>query len=409
MQPEQVFQMVVSSVTRARNYTDDVEWSAEDGTRTEHDFLCRCVEAAIAAGATTINIPDTVGYTVPEEYYALFRMVRERVPNADKARFSAHCHDDLGMAVANSLAAARAGVRQIECTINGIGERAGNASLEEIVMAMKVRNDVLPFWTGVDAAMLTRASKLVSAATSFPVQYNKAIVGRNAFAHEAGIHQDGMLKERSTYEIMRPEEVGVPKTDLVLGKHSGRHALRDRVIEMGYTLNETQLETLFEDFKTLADKKKEIYDEDLAVLIEKHIQDLPAHWSLVSLHTSAGSSVLPTATVSIRRPDGVIVRDAAIGDGPVDAIFKAVERVTGVRANLRDFSVRGVTAGKDAQGEVSLELEVESDDRTFRGRAASTDIIEASAEAYLNAVNAIAHRRERDHPREVIGRPGAGA
>jgi len=250
---------------------------------------------------------------------------------------------------------------------------------------------------------------MVATITGLTVQRNKAIVGRNAFAHEAGIHQDGMLKERSTYEIMRPEEVGVPQTDLVLGKHSGRHALRERVIEMGYNLSEAQLETLFNDFKTLADKKKEVYDEDLAVLIEKHIQDVPAHWSLVSLHTSAGSSVLPTATVSIRRPDGVIVQDAAIGDGPVDAIFKAVERVTGVRANLREFAVRGVTAGKDAQGEVSLELEVESDDRTFRGRAASTDIIEASAEAYLNAVNAIAHRRERDQPREVIGRPGAGA
>jgi 2-isopropylmalate synthase len=218
-----------------------------------------------------------------------------------------------------------------------------------------------------------------------------------------------MLKERLTYEIMRPEEVGVPRTDLVLGKHSGRHALRERVIELGYTLSEPQFETLFDDFKALADKKKEVFDEDLAVLIEKHIQDIPAHWSLVSLHTTAGSSVLPTATVSIRRPDGVVIQDAAIGDGPVDAIFKAVERVTGVRANLREFAVRGVTAGKDAQGEVSLELEVESDDRTFRGRAASTDIIEASAEAYLNAVNAIAYRRERDQPREVIGRPGAGA
>ena len=241
------------------------------------------------------------------------------------------------------------------------------------------------------------------------VQRNKAIVGRNAFAHEAGIHQDGMLKERSTYEIMRPDEVGVPKTDLVLGKHSGRHALRDRVGELGYHLNEAQLEVLFEDFKALADKKKEIYDEDLIILIEKHIQDVPAHWALVSLHTTAGTSVTPTATVCIRRPDGRLVQDAAIGDGPVDAIFKAVDRVTGITANLREFAVRGVTAGKDAQGEVSLELEVESDDRSFRGRAASTDIIEASAQAYLNAVNAIASRRDRDQPREVIGRPGAGA
>jgi 2-isopropylmalate synthase len=241
------------------------------------------------------------------------------------------------------------------------------------------------------------------------VQRNKAIIGRTAFAHEAGIHQDGMLKDRSTYEIMRPEEVGIPRTDLVLGKHSGRHALRERVEEMGYHLTEEQLEILFADFKALADKKKEVYDEDLTVLVEKHIQQVPENWTLVSLHTTAGTSVIPTATVCIRRPDGQVVQDAAIGDGPVDAIFKAVERVTGIAANLRDFSVRGVTQGKDAQGEVTLELEVESDDRSFRGRAASTDIIEASALAYLNAVNAIATRRERDEQREVVGRPGAGA
>ena len=276
-------------------------------------------------------------------------------------------------------------------------------------MALRTRFDYYGLTTGIKTERLYPVSRLVSTITGLPVQRNKAIVGRNAFAHEAGIHQDGMLKERSTYEIMRPEDVGVPKTDLVLGKHSGRHALRDRVTELGYHLTDEQLETVFDDFKTLADKKKEVYDEDLVVLIEKHIQDVPAHWSLVSLHTTAGTSVIPTATVGIRRPDGEIVQDAAIGDGPVDAIFKAVERVTGVAANLREFAVRGVTAGKDAQGEVSLELEVESDDRTFRGRAASTDIIEASAEAYLNAVNAIATRRERDQPREVIGRPGAGA
>src|ERR1700750_1661330 len=235
-EPHEVYEMVIAQVTRARGYTDDVEWSCEDGTRTEHDFLCRCVEAAIKVGATTINIPDTVGYTVPEEYFALIKMVRERVPNSDKARFSAHCHDDLGMAVANSLAGVRAGIRQIECTVNGIGERAGNASLEEGVMAMKVRNDVLPYWTSIDATMLTRVSKLVSAVTSFPVQYNKAIVGRNAFAHESGIHQDGMLKNAETYEIMMPESVGVAKTSLVMGKHSGSHAFREKLKELGYEL-----------------------------------------------------------------------------------------------------------------------------------------------------------------------------
>jgi 2-isopropylmalate synthase len=400
----QVVERAVASVKRARSYCADVEFSPEDAARTEIDFLCEVVEAAIAAGATTVNIPDTVGYATPTGYAKVIKTLFERVPNINDAIVSTHCHNDLGMAVANSLAACEVGARQVECTINGIGERAGNAALEEIVMALKTRYDFYGLTTNIKTERLYPLT-----ITGLKVQRNKAIVGQNAFAHEAGIHQDGMLKERSTYEIMRPEEVGVPKTDLVLGKHSGRHALRDRVTELGYHLSDEQLETLFNDFKALADKKKEVYDEDLAVLIEKHIQDVTPHWKLISMHTSAGTGVIPTATICIQRPDGVIVQDAAIGDGPVDAIFKAVERVTGIAANLREFGVRGVTAGKDAQGEVSLELEVESDDRTFRGRAASTDIIEASAEAYINAVNAILTRRERDQPREVIGRPGAGA
>jgi 2-isopropylmalate synthase len=405
----QVIERAVASVRRARAYCADVEFSPEDASRTEIDFLCEVVQAAIEAGATTVNIPDTVGYAVPAQYGGLIETLRTRVPNIGQAIISAHCHDDLGLAVANSLAAVAAGARQVECTINGIGERAGNAALEEIVMALRTRHDYYGLSTRIRTERLYPLSRMISTITGLAVQRNKAIVGRNAFAHESGIHQDGMLKERSTYEIMRPEEVGVPKTDLVLGKHSGRHALRDRVEELGYHLPEAQLATVFDDFKALADKKKEVYDEDLIVLIEKHIQDQPQPWSLISLHTTAGTSVLPTATICIRRPDGQVVQDAAIGTGPVDAIFKAVERVTGVAANLREFAVRGVTAGKDAQGEVTLELEVESDDRSFRGRAASTDIIEASAEAYLNAVNAIANRRERDQPREVIGRPGAGA
>jgi 2-isopropylmalate synthase len=405
----QVVERAVASVRRAKGYCDDVEFSPEDAARTEVDFLCEVVEAAIAAGATTVNIPDTVGYATPTQYAGVIKTLFERVPNIGGAIVSVHCHNDLGLAVANSLAAVEVGARQIECTINGIGERAGNAALEEIVMALKIRQDFYGLTTNIKTERLYPISRMVSTITGLKVQRNKAIVGQNAFAHEAGIHQDGMLKERSTYEIMRPEEVGVPKTDLVLGKHSGRHALRDRVTELGYHLSEEQVEALFHDFKTLADKKKEVYDEDLAVLIEKYILDVTPHWKLESLHTTAGTSVIPTATVSIRRPDGVLIQDAAIGDGPVDAIFKAVERVTGIAANLREFAVRGVTAGKDAQGEVSLELEVESDDRTFRGRAASTDIIEASAEAYINAVNAILTRRERDQPREVIGRPGAGA
>jgi 2-isopropylmalate synthase len=409
MTQAQIIEKAVASVRRAKSYCSDIEFSPEDAARTEIDFLCEVVAAAIEAGATTVNIPDTVGYATPLQYAAVIKALKTRVPNIDQAIVSTHCHDDLGLAVANSLAGCEAGARQVECTINGIGERAGNAALEEIVMALKTRFDYYGLTTGIRTDRLYPTSRLLSTITGLSVQRNKAVVGRNAFAHESGIHQDGMLKERSTYEIMRPEDVGVPRTDLVLGKHSGRHALRERLSEIGYSLTDQQLETLFHDFKTLADKKKEVYDEDLVVLLEKHLEDAPPHWQLLSLHTTAGMSVQPTATIAIRRPDGEIVQDAAIGDGPVDAIFKAVERVTGVHANLREFVVRSVTQGKDAQGEVTLELEVESGDRTFRGRAASTDIIEASAQAYLNAVNAIAASKDRGQVREVIGRPGAGA
>jgi 2-isopropylmalate synthase len=409
MTREQIVERAVHSVKHAKSFTADVEFSPEDAARTELDFLCEVVQAAIEAGATTVNIPDTVGYATPTQYAHVIRTLVERVPNIKNAIISTHCHDDLGMAVANSLAGVEAGARQIECTINGIGERAGNAALEEVVMALKTRFDYYGLTTNIKTERLYPTSRMLSTITGMAVQRNKAIVGRNAFAHESGIHQDGMLKERSTYEIMKPEEVGVPKTDLVLGKHSGRHALRDRVEELGYHLNEQQLQTLFDDFKTLADKKKEVYDEDLIALVEKYIDDTPALWSLVSMHTTAGTGILPTATVCIKRPDGEVVQDAAIGTGPVDAIFKAVERVTGVHANLREFNVRGVSQGKDAQGEVTLELEVESGDRSFRGRGVSTDIIEASAEAYLNAVNGITTRNDREGQREVILRPGAGA
>jgi 2-isopropylmalate synthase len=409
MTQAQVFDLAVASVRRAKACCPDVEFSPMDATRTEIGYLSEVVGAAIEAGATTINIPDTVGYATPAHYAGMIQALRERVKNIEKAVISVHCHDDLGMAVANSLAACEVGARQVECTINGIGERSGNAALEEIVMALRTRHDYYGLSTNIKTERLYPTSRMVSMITGLAIPRNKAIVGRNAFAHESGIHQDGMLKERSTYEIMRPESVGVPKTDLVLGKHSGRHALRDRVDELGYHLSEPQLEMLFDDFKALADKKKEIYDEDLIVLIEKHIDDTPAPWSLVGMHVTAGTNVMPTATVAIRRPDGQIVQDAAIGSGPVDAIFKAVERVTGVAANLKEFSVRGVTQGKDAQGEVTLELEVQTDDRSFRGRAASTDIVEASALAYLNAVNAITTRRERGQEREVVGRPGAVA
>ncbi|MFO0956103.1 MAG: 2-isopropylmalate synthase [Isosphaeraceae bacterium] len=411
MTKQQIIDRAVASVKRAKGYCEDIEFSPEDAARTELDFLCGVIEAAIDAGATTVNIPDTVGYITPAQYGQVIRTLIERVPNIGRAIISTHCHDDLGLAVANSLAGVEAGARQVECTINGIGERAGNAALEEIVMALKTRHDHFGLDTNIKTERLFPVSRMVSSITGLVVQRNKAIVGKNAFAHESGIHQDGMLKERSTYEIMKPEEVGVSKTDLVLGKHSGRHALRDRAIDLGYHLNDDQVEALFGQFKALADKKKEVYDEDIVVLIEKLIgdDDMPAPWQLLSLHTTAGTSVLPTATVEIRRPDGEVVRDAAIGDGPVDAIFKAVERVTGVRANLREFVVRSVTQGKDAQGEVTLELEVESDQGSYRGRAASTDIVEASALAYLNAVNAIATRRQRGLAREVTARPGMGA
>src|SRR5437763_11722717 len=286
----EVYEMVIAQVTRARSYTDDVEWSSEDGTRTEMDFLCRCVEAAIKAGATTINIPDTVGYTVPEEYAALFRTVRERVPNSDKAIFSVHCHNDLGMAVANTLAGLAGGARQIECTINGLGERAGNAALEEIVMAIRTRADVLPYETAIEATMLNRASKLVSAVTSFPVQYNKAIVGRNAFAHESGIHQHGMLKDANTYEIMTPESVGVSKTSLVMGKDSGRAAFREKLKEMGYELGENALNDAFKRLKDLADRKKIVYDEDIAALVDDEILNAHDHIKVAALTVIAGTN-----------------------------------------------------------------------------------------------------------------------
>src|ERR1700741_3073499 len=326
MEPEKVLDMVISSVTRARNYTDDVEWSAEDATRTEHDFLCRCVEAAIKAGATTINIPDTLGYTVPGAYFALIGMLRERVPNSDKARFSAHCHNDLGMVVANSLAGGRAGIRQIECTVNGIGERAGNAALEEVVMAMNVRNDVLPYWTGIDATMLTRASKLVSAVTSFPVQYNKAIVGRNAFAHESGIHQDGMLKHTQTYEIMTPESVGVKQTSLVMGKHSGRHAFVHKLEELGYHLAGNQLEDAFVRFKALADRKKHVYDEDIEALVDEEIAHAQDRLKLISLTVIAGTMGPQSATLTLDI-EGKHETVQSSGNGPVDATFNCIKKL----------------------------------------------------------------------------------
>jgi 2-isopropylmalate synthase len=392
MDPEKVHGMVISSVTRARNFTDDVEWSCEDGTRSEHDFLCRCIEAAIKAGATTINIPDTVGYTVPDEYFALIKKLRERVPNSDQARFSAHCHNDLGLAVANSLAGVRAGVRQIECTVNGIGERAGNAALEELVMAMKVRNDVLSYWTGVDSTMLTRASKLVSAVTSFPVQYNKAIVGRNAFAHESGIHQDGMLKHTQTYEIMTPESVGVKQTSLVMGKHSGRHAFTHKLEELGYRLAGNQLEDAFVRFKALADRKKHVYDEDIEALVDEEIAHAQDRFKLVSLTVIAGTMGPQSATLTLDI-DGRHQTVQATGNGPVDATFNSIKRLIPHESVLELYQVHAVTQGTDAQAEVSVRLA--ENGRSVTAKGADPDTLVASAKAYLGALNKLMVKRQR--------------
>ena len=391
-EPHQVLDMVIAQVTRARNHVDDVEWSAEDGTRTEFEFLCRCVEAAIKAGATTINIPDTVGYTVPEEYFAMFQKVIEAVPNSDKARFSVHCHNDLGMAVANSLAGVKAGCRQIECTINGIGERAGNTALEEVVMAMRVRNDVLPFWTSIDATMLTRASKLVGAATSFPVQYNKAIVGRNAFAHESGIHQDGMLKNAQTYEIMTPETVGVKQTSLVMGKHSGRHAFVHKLEEMGYHLQSNQLEDAFVRFKTLADRKKHVYDEDIEALVDEEIAHAQDRIKLVSLSVIAGTRGPQRATMKLDI-DGKQTLEECEGNGPVDAVFNCIKAIVPHEAVLELYQVHAVTAGTDAQAEVSVRLA--QDGRAVTAKGADPDTLVASAKAYLGALNKLMVKRSR--------------
>src|SRR5882757_4071730 len=397
-EPHEVYEMVIAQVTRARSHTDDVEWSAEDGTRTEFDFLCRCVEGAIKAGATTINIPDTVGYTVPEEYFKLIAKLREAVPNSDQARFSVHCHNDLGMAVANSLAGVNGGARQIECTVNGIGERAGNAALEEVVMAMNVRNDVLPFWTKIDATMLTRASKLVSAATSFPVQYNKAIVGRNAFAHESGIHQDGVLKDASTYEIMRPEMIGLKKSSLVLGKHSGRHAFVHKLEEMGYKLGANQLEDAFSRMKALADRKKDIYDEDIEALVDQEIAASHDRIKLTSLTVIAGTHGPQRATMKLDI-EGHIKIEEAEGNGPVDAVFNCIKALVPHEAKLELYQVHAVTEGTDAQAEVSVRLAHEG--RSMTSKGTDPDTLVASAKAYLGALNKIVMKHQRDEPAQA--------
>ncbi len=394
MTPEQVIENSVAGVTRARNLVDDVEWSAEDGTRSEMDFLCRIVEAVINAGATTVNIPDTVGYTTPDEYTRILRELHERVPNAHKAIFSVHCHNDLGMAVANSLAGLAGGARQIECTINGIGERAGNAALEEVVMAMNVRKDKFPYWNRIDTTALTRASKIVSAATSFPVQYNKAIVGRNAFAHESGIHQDGVLKDASTYEIMTPASVGLKHSSIVLGKHSGRHAFVHRLEELGYKLGQNQMEDAFVRMKALADRKKDIYDEDIEALIDQELVHNHERIKLVSLTVIAGTHGPQRATMKLD-VNGQTKIEEAEGNGPVDAVFNCIKLlVPHENTKLELYQVHAVTHGTDAQAEVSVRLAHEG--RSMTSRASDPDTLVASAKAYLGALNKIVMKRQRD-------------
>jgi 2-isopropylmalate synthase len=397
---EQVLELVHFQVTRARNWVEDVEWSAEDATRTEIDYLARCVETAIKAGAGTINLPDTVGYATPEEYFQMFRTIMEKVPGSEKVIFSVHCHNDLGMAVANSLAGVRAGCRQIECTINGIGERAGNAALEEVVMAIKTRSDVLPYHTGIDARQLNRASKLVSAATSFPVQYNKAIVGRNAFAHESGIHQDGMLKHTQTYEIMTPESVGVTKTSLVMGKHSGRNAFRVKLKELGYVLGENSFEDAFNRFKALADRKKHVYDEDIEALVDEEIATQQDRMKVVALTVIAGTMGPQSATLTLDMGEGAHQTVQATGNGPVDATFNAILKLVPHTAKLALYQVHAVTEGTDAQAEVSVRLEDAADGgggRAVTARAADPDTLVASAKAYLSALNKLFAKRGRLH------------
>jgi 2-isopropylmalate synthase len=403
--PGEVLELIRMSVSHARNLVDDVEWSAEDATRTEPDFLCKCVETAIKAGATTINIPDTVGYATPEEFAALIRMLIERVPGAEEVVFSTHCHNDLGLAVANSLAGVKAGARQVECTINGIGERAGNAALEEIVMAMRVRNDVFPYTTGIDTTMLTRASRLVSAVTGFPVQYNKAIVGRNAFAHESGIHQDGMLKHTQTYEIMRPEDVGAGKTSLVMGKHSGRHAFRKKLEELGYQLSDNAFEDAFQRFKELADRKKHVYDEDIEALVDENIATAADARRVVALTVIAGTMGPQTATLTVEE-NGSHKTVQATGNGPVDATFNAIKQAFPHDAKLALYQVHAVTEGTDAQAEVSVRLEDENAGISATGRAADPDTLVASAKAYLAALNRLEARKARVRPMSTLGEGG---
>jgi 2-isopropylmalate synthase len=397
---EEMVERIHQTVTHARNLCDNVQWSPMDATRTEPDYLCRVVETAIKAGARTINIPDTVGYTYPNESADIIAMLRERVPGADTITFATHCHNDLGMATANALAAVAAGARQIECTINGLGERAGNTALEEVVMAMKVRNDILPFRTGIDTTKIMNLSRRVASVSGFPVQFNKAIVGKNAFLHESGIHQDGVLKNVQTFEIMRPEDIGLSQANIAMGKHSGRAALRAKLKELGFELADNQLNDVFVRFKALADRKKEVYDDDLIALVaDEATMDAHDHLQLKRLRVVCGTDGPQEAEMTLAI-DGVDHAIDATGDGPVDAAFACVKMLFPHHAQLQLYQVHAVTEGTDAQATVSVRLE--EDGRIVTGQSADTDTIVASTKAYINALNRLIVRRQKTAPGEDV-------
>ncbi len=388
--PQEVLESAVNAVKYAKKLCEDVEFSAEDATRSDHEFLYKIFEEVIKAGATVINIPDTVGYTTPDEMYTLVKNIKENVGNIHKAEISVHCHDDLGMAVANTLAAVKAGATQLECTINGIGERAGNAALEEIVMALKTRKDFFGCNSNIDTKQIIRSSRLLTTITGVQVQPNKAIVGVNAFAHESGIHQHGVLEERSTYEIMTPDSVGLSENKMVLGKHSGRHALGERLKALGYELNKEELDKAFTKFKDLADKKKVVYDRDIEAIVTKDVMETEKIYELKQFVINSGNTITATASVTLKREDQE-VEEVSTGDGPVDAAFNAIEKIVGLQLVLDDYALHSVTEGKDAQGEAIVKIR--NEERLFTGRGLSTDVVEASIEAYVDAVNKLLNEK----------------
>jgi 2-isopropylmalate synthase len=391
---EEVLKITEEMVSLAKSFTEDIEFSPMDATRSDHKFLYELIEVAIECGATTVNIPDTVGYIIPNEFSELIKSIIENVKNIGKAIISVHCHNDLGLSTSNALAAIQAGARQIECTINGIGERAGNTALEEVVMAIKTRKDLFGFYTNINTPLIYKTSRLVSHLTGMTIQPNKAIVGDNAFAHESGIHQDGVLKEKTTYEIMTPESVGVEKSKITLGKLSGRHAFKERLQQMGYALTEKELEEAFIRFKNLADRKKKIYDEDIEAIVEDKLQKIPEKFKLKYFHVACGNNTIPTATIKLERDDKIILQESAWGNGPVDAIYRAIDKIVELECELVDYSIKAVTINKDAQGEVTVKIK--QNDQIYMGRGTSTDILEASTIAYINALNKYFYKLSKD-------------